>query len=230
MDFSLMKVPSFGTSVIAGSLTRISQGGLPFLLPLLFQIGFGMSAAKAGQIVIAGALGSMLMKFVSRRILQKIGFRNSLMINGIAGTLVYGSCAAFRPDWPIVLIFVILAIGACLMSMQFIVYNTVAYDEISEDRMSSATSFYTTLQQLMLSLGICIGALALNSSMAVRGNAHLDLSDFSVAFIVVTVVSLAATIWNLRFSPTAGAEISGHRGKSTPPAAANDDRRAQSVA
>jgi EmrB/QacA subfamily drug resistance transporter len=230
MDFSLMKVPSFGTSVIAGSLTRICQGAQPFLLPLLFQIGFGMSAAKAGQVVLATAVGAVAMKAFGGHVFRLIGFRNSMIINGVAGTLIYASCAAFRPDWPTTLIFAILASGACFMSLQFTAYNTVAYDRISQERMSSATSFYTTLQQLMLSLGICVGALALSSSMTIHGNAQPKLGDFSAAFLTVAVISLAATIWNLRFAPTAGAELSGHRRKDSAVEAANDDRQSRSAA
>lgn len=213
LDFSLMKVPSFGASVIAGSLTRITQGAQPFLLPLLFQIGFGLSAATAGQIIISTALGSMFMKPIAKAVFRRIGFRTSLIVNGITGTIGYGLCAAFRPDWPMPLIFLVLILGAFFMSFQFIAYNTIAYDEISQERMSSATSFYTTFQQLMLSLGICIGALALHGSMAWNGNAEPALGDFSTAFIVVTLISITATIWNLRFAPNAGEEISGHRAK-----------------
>lgn len=220
MDFSLMKVPSFGTSVIAGSLTRITQGAQPFLLPLLFQIGFGLSAAAAGQIVISTALGALFMKPLARAVFRRIGFRRSLIINGILGTIGYGLCAAFSPDWPMPLIFIALVLSAFFMSFQFTAYNTIAYDEIGQDRMSSATSFYTTFQQLMLSLGICIGALALHGSMAFTGVETPQLGDFSIAFIVVTLISMTATFWNLRFSPTAGEEISGYRGKQTKGAAA----------
>lgn len=210
MDFSLMKVPSFGTSVIAGSLTRITQGAQPFLLPLMFQIGFGYSAAFAGQMVIATAIGSLLMKPFARPVYRYLGFRVSLAINGILGTIGYGACAMFGPAWPNWLMFLVMALGAFFMSFQFTAYNTIAYDEIPPERMSSATSFYTTIQQLMLSLGICIGALALRASMVAGGNREPQLADFSMAFIVVTLISITATIWNLRFHPRAGAEISGH--------------------
>ncbi|WP_416065723.1 MDR family MFS transporter [Rhizobium sp. ZK1] len=220
MDFSLMKVPSFGTSVIAGSLTRITQGAQPFLLPLLFQIGFGLSAAAAGQIVISTALGALFMKPLARAVFRRVGFRRSLVINGILGTIGYGLCAAFRPDWPMPLIFIALVLSAFFMSFQFTAYNTIAYDEIGQDRMSSATSFYTTFQQLMLSLGICIGALALHGSMAFNGVETPELGDFSAAFIIVALISICATFWNLRFSPTAGEEISGYRSKRTKGAAA----------
>ncbi|MBB3563350.1 EmrB/QacA subfamily drug resistance transporter [Rhizobium sp. BK512] len=220
MDFSLMKVPSFGTSVIAGSLTRITQGAQPFLLPLLFQIGFGLSAAAAGQIVISTALGALFMKPLAKAVFRRVGFRKSLIINGILGTIGYGLCAAFRPDWPMPLIFIALVLSAFFMSFQFTAYNTIAYDNIGPERMSSATSFYTTFQQLMLSLGICIGALALHGSMAFNGVETPELGDFSIAFIVVAIISITATIWNLRFSPTAGEEISGYRVKHKKGAAA----------
>lgn len=210
MDFSLMRIPSFGTSVIAGSLTRITQGAQPFLLPLLFQLGFGYSAAAAGQMVIATAVGALLMKPFAKPVYRYLGFRVSLAVNGILGTIGYGICAMFGPDWPVWLMCLVMALGAFFLSFQFTAYNTVAYDEIPPEQMSSATSFYTTIQQLMLSLGICIGALALRASMVSAGNAQPQLSDFSVAFIVVTLISITATIWNLRFHPAAGAEISGH--------------------
>jgi EmrB/QacA subfamily drug resistance transporter len=213
MDFSLMRVPTFRASVIAGSLTRITQGAQPFLIPLMLQLGFGMSAASAGRIVIATAIGSMTMKAVQSKVLRRFGFRTSLIVFGLVGTLGYGLCAAFRPDWPMPVIFVILLFCGFFMSFQFTAYNTIAYDEIDRDRMSSATSFYTTFQQLMLSLGICVAALALHSSMLVRVHAHAELNDFSAAFIVVTMISLTATIWNARFSRTAGAEMSGYKGK-----------------
>ncbi|ARM11514.1 MULTISPECIES: MFS transporter [Rhizobium] len=215
MDFSLMKVPSFGTSVLAGSLTRITQGAQPFLLPLLFQIGFGLSAAAAGQIVIATALGALAMKPMAKFVFSRLGFRRSLVLNGILGTVGYGLCAAFRPDWPMPFIFIVLILSAFFLSFQFTAYNTIAYDEIDRERMSSATSFYTTFQQLMLSLGICIGALALHGSMAFNDVETPTLGDFSTAFVVVTLISITATVWNLRFSPIAGEEISGYRAKRT---------------
>jgi hypothetical protein len=76
--------------------------------------------------------------------------------------------------------------------------------------MGTATSFYTTFQQLMLSVGICAGAAALEGAMTLRGHAHPALGDFTAAFWTVAAISLTATIWNRRFSHEAGTEISGH--------------------
>ncbi len=211
LDFRLMRVPSFGTSVIAGSLTRITQGAQPFLLPLMLQLGFGFSAAQSGLVVASTAIGALGMKAFAPLILRKFGFRHSLIVIGLISTIGYSLCAAFRPDWPIGLIFGILVCCGFFMSFQFTAYNTVAYDEIDAADMSSANSFYTTFQQLMLSFGICIGALALHGAILVRGHSAPQLGDFSVAFLVVTGISLTATIWNARFSKTAGDEMRGRR-------------------
>ncbi len=210
LDFTLMRSRSFSASLIAGSLTRITQGAQPFLLPLMLQLDFGLTAAMSGRIVLATAVGSLLAKSVQTHLLRWLGFRNSLIFNGIIASSGYGVCAFFRPDWPLPLIFVILCGCGFFMSFQFTAYNTIAYDDISQDRVSVATSFYSTFQQLMLSLGICVAAGLLHGSMVLQGHARPQFGDFSVAFVIVCGISLLATFWNMRFSPTAGQDMSGH--------------------
>ncbi|MDX7949806.1 DHA2 family efflux MFS transporter permease subunit [Lichenihabitans sp. Uapishka_5] len=211
LDLSLMRIPSFGLSVWGGSLTRITQGAQPFLLPLMFQLGFGLTAAQSGTLVLATAVGSVSMKAFAPKLLRRFGFRRSLIVNGVVSSAGYALCAAFRPGIPYGVIFAVLVLCGFFMSFQFTAYNTVAYDEIPHERMSGATSFYTTFQQLMLSVGICIAAVALQGSMTLRQHATVQLADFSTAFLAVSAISLLATFWNVRFSPDAGTEISGHR-------------------
>ncbi|NIJ32871.1 MDR family MFS transporter [Sphingomonas oligoaromativorans] len=209
LDLSLLKDENFRLSVIAGSLTRITQGSLPFLLPLMMQLGFGLTAAQSGTITVATAMGSLAMKGLAPRILKRFGFRNTLVVNGLIGTLGYAICGAFRPSWPLPAIFATLAICGFFFSFQFTAYNTIAYDGIDRKRMSVATSFYSTFQQLMLSLGICVAASSLRLSMLAHHAEKPALHDFTVGFLVVTGISALATVWNLRFAPDAGAEISG---------------------
>jgi len=218
LDLSLMQVPTFRLSVIAGSLTRITQGAQPFLLPLMLQLGFGMSAAASGSITIAGAIGSLAMKWLAPKALSRFGFRDSLILNGLLASAGYAVCGFFRPGWPVAAIFSVLAVSGFFMSFQFTAYNTIAYDEIPADRMSSATSFYATFQQLMLSFGICVGAGALHLGMLASRRATPGLGDFTAAFLVVTAISAAATIWNMKFSAQAGDELSGRSrpAKATP--------------
>lgn len=211
LDLSLMRFTTFRLSVIAGSLTRITAGSVPFLLPLMMQLGFGMSAAHSGVVTFVSALGAMLMKATAAPVLRWWGFRATLVWNGVLSMVCVGLCAAFRPDWPLWIIYAVLLLSGFFQSLQFSAYNTVAYADVPSERFSSATSFYTTFQQLMLSLGICVAAAALHASVTWHGREHAQLPDFSVAFLVVTFVSLIAAPVCLLLPRNAGAEMSGHR-------------------
>ncbi|MEE4453122.1 DHA2 family efflux MFS transporter permease subunit [Novosphingobium resinovorum] len=210
LDLELLRDPTFRLSIIAGSITRITQGAQPFLLPLMMQVALGYSAAQSGTITVATAIGSLTMKSMAQRILRRFGFRRALIWNGVIATGSYAVCGLFGPAWPTWLMFLVLVLSGFFMSFQFTAYNTIAYDGIDKRHMSSATAFYSTFQQLMLSLGICVAAMALHFAMLANGSSTPAMSDFSVAFWVVTAISLSATIWNLRFARDAGAEISGH--------------------
>ena len=210
LDISLMKIPTFGTSVIAGAITRLTQGAHPYLLPLMMQLGFGLSAAQSGLMTFATALGSIAAKPIAPSLLRRFGFRDTLMVNGFFASAGYAVCGLFRPGWPMPVMFVIMICSGFFMSIQFTGFNTIAYDEVSQQRMGAATSFYTTFQQLMLSMGICAGAAALQGAMVLRGHHAPQFADFTAAFWTVAAVSLTATFWNRRFSHEAGTEISGH--------------------
>ena len=146
LDISLMRLPTFGLSVWGGSLARITQGAQPFLLPLMMQLAFGFSAARSGTITVATTLGSFAMKAFAKRILQRFGFRDSLVVLGLLGTLAYALCGFFRPGWPIAAVFAVLIVSGFFMSFQLTAYNTLAYDQVDKGRMSAAISFYSTFQ------------------------------------------------------------------------------------
>jgi MFS family permease len=211
LDLTLLKIPTFRLSLIAGSLTRITQGAQPFLLALMLQIGFGLSPIRSGLTTIASAVGALSMKALAPRLLKRFGFRDSLVVGGVLAAAIYALCGLFRPAWPeIGLLLVLFCAGAC-MSFQFAGYNTIAFDGVDRSRSGPAMGFHTTFQQLMLSVGVCTAASTLSAAMAVRKHLKPDLADFSLTFFVVTAISLLATIWNLKFAPDAGDAISGRR-------------------
>ena len=210
LDISLMKIPTYGTSVIAGAITRVCQGAHPYLLPLMMQLGFGFSALQSGLLTFATAIGAIVAKPIAPALLRRFGFRDTLVANGFLASGGYVVVGLFRPGWPLPAMFAMMVLSGFFMSIQFTGYNTIAYDEIAQDRMGAATSFYTTFQQLMLSIGICAGAAALQGAMVLRGHHVPQFPDFTDAFWSVAAISLAATIWNARFHPAAGREISGH--------------------
>jgi len=210
VDFRLMKIPTFGISVIGGALTRVTTGALPFLLPMMLQLNFGFSAARSGMITFSTAAGAVAMKVVAGPILRRFGFRATLVWNGAIASSFLAVCALFRPSWPLLGINLILLAGGFFQSLQFTAYNTVAYADIPQARMSSATSFYATFQQLMLSMGICVSSALLALSMALAGHSAPRLSDFSVAFLGVTFLSLMASPVCARLPRDAGSAMSGH--------------------
>ena len=210
LDFRLMRIPTFGLSVVGGGFSRISAGALPFLLPMMLQLGFGMSAVQSGMVTFASSAGSMAMKIAAKPVLHRFGFRSVMVWNGLTGTAFLAAIAAFRPSWPLPLIYGVLLVGGFFQSLQFTAYNTIAYADVPRAQMSAATSFYTTFQQLMLTLGICVSASALAASLAITGHERASLGDYSAAFLVVAALSLLASPACARLPRDAGDELSGH--------------------
>jgi Na+/melibiose symporter-like transporter len=190
---------------------------MPFLLPMMLQLGFGLSAVHSGLITFVSSVGSLGMRLAAPVILRRLGFRNVLVWIGLIATLLLALTAAFRPSWPIAWIYVVLLLNGFFQSLQFMAYNTIAYADVPRPRMSIATSFYTTFQQMSLTLGIAISAAVLAASVRVLGHAEPLLSDFSVAFLAVAAISLAAPVASLRLERGAGAELSGHRVRGAKP-------------
>ena len=209
LDPSLLGIPTFRLSVLGGTLIRVTQGAQPFLLPMMLQLSFGLSAAASGGIMVAMAAGGFAMKGVARPLLKRLGFRNTLTVVGVLAPLSYAVTGLFRPGWPVVALAGVLLVCGFLSSLQFTAYNTIAYADVEQGRMSRATSFYATFQQLSMSLGVCIAAGALTLAMRWKGDTDPQFADFSVAIWTVAAISLCAIVINMRFAGDAGAELSG---------------------
>jgi EmrB/QacA subfamily drug resistance transporter len=212
LDFSLMRVPTFRLSVASGSLSRIAVGAMPFLLPMMLQLGFGFSAAQSGLVTFTSSTGSLCMRFAAPSFLRRLGFRRVLVWFGLIATALMVVVAAFRPSWPMAAIYAVLFVQGFLQSLVFMAYNTIAYADVTARQMSAATSFYTTFQQLSLALGIAVSAAALAGARHVMGHAEPLLSDYSIALLTVAAISLFAPLVNLAMEAGAGAQLSGHEG------------------
>ncbi|MGE4483186.1 MFS transporter [Acidocella sp.] len=210
LDLSLMRVPTFAVSLLAGSLFRVAVGALPFLLPLMLQLGFGMSPLQSGLVTFTAAAGALLMKLAAQPVLARFGFRAVLVWNGVVSAVTMAACAAFRPDWPVWLMDGVLFVAGFFRSLQFTAYNSIAYGDIPRQRMSAATTLYSTVQQLSLTMGIVAGAASLEVSSWFSGHATPDLSDYAVAFLVVALAALAACPLCARLPRNAGEVLSGH--------------------
>ncbi len=194
LDLSLLSVPTFRASVTGGFLFRLSVGAIPFLLPLMLQIGFGMSPFESGLLTFASAIGAMAMKATATRILHKWGFRQTLIVNGLICAAFFVMYGLFQPTTPHWVILIVLLIGGFFRSLQFTAINTLGYADVDNVRMSHATSLSATAQQVSLALGITVGAAAVETARTFHGEAAISLDDFSPGFFTIAVISLVAII------------------------------------
>jgi EmrB/QacA subfamily drug resistance transporter len=210
IDFSLLRERTFAVALSAMFLFRAGIGAIPFLLPLMLQIGFGETAVQSGLVTFASSAGALVMKPVAQRALRWFGFRETLFWNGLLSAVMLAACAAFRPAWPAALIFTVLLVGGFFRSLQFTAYNTLAYADIPRARVSAATSFYSTVQQVALTTGVAVGAATLELAMLVTDNPTPRPAEFSVAFLVIATFCAAAGPVALLLPRHAGSELTGH--------------------
>ena len=208
LDLTLFRLPTFYTSVVGGFLFRMGIGALPFLLPLMLQIGFGMTPFQSGLITFASAVGAMTMKMAAARLLRLLGFRTIMLANALISSAFLAICATFTQATPAALMFGLLLIGGFFRSLQFTSINTLAYADVETARVSRATSLVSVAQQLAISAGVAFGALAVELTVRFRGDGALSAHDFPPAFIAVAVLSALSTLFFVRLSPHAGAEMS----------------------
>ncbi len=207
LDISLFSLATFRASVLGGFIFRIGVGALPFLLPLLLQLGFNMTPFESGLITFSTALGAMSMKAVVPAVLRQFGFRWTLTVNAILSAAFLAACAGFRPGTPVVVMMAVLVIGGFFRSLEFTSINTIAYAEIDKRRMSRATSLVSVAQQLSMSTGIAVGALAVELTMRFSDHGVISAESFPPAFLLVGALSASAAFVFIGLAPDAGAEL-----------------------
>ena len=211
LDLGLLKLPTFRASILGGFLFRLGIGALPFLLPLLLQLGFDMTPFQSGLITFTGALGSMFMKAAVAGVLRRLGYRPVLIYNSLLSAAFLAACASFVPGMPFAAMIVILLSGGFFRSLQFTSINTLAYAEIEPQLMSRATTLVSVAQQLSLSTGVAVGALAVETTLRLKHGTTMGAMDFPPAFLAVGALSASAAFVFARLPPDAGAELSGRK-------------------
>jgi len=217
VDLGLLRLPTFRAAVLGGLLFRMGLGALPFLLPLMLQLGFGLSALQSGLLTFASAAGAMTMKMTAGPIIRAFGFRPVLIGNAVISGFFLMGYALFQPSTPLAIIFLALLAGGFFRSLQFTAINTLSYADVPSPRMSKATSFASMMQQLSLSMGVAIGAMLLHITLSVRGGVAVGPQDFIPAFLTIGALCIASMVFFLPLARDAGAEVSGHRAAQAAP-------------
>ena len=213
LDFSLLALPTFRASLIGGFLFRLGIGALPFLLPLLLQIGFDFTPFQSGLTTFSSTVGALFMKTMASRILKRFGFRPVLIVNAVVSAAFLAACAWFSATTPYVVMFAVLLVGGFFRSLQFTSTNVLAYAQVDERRMSRATALAAVGQQLSLSAGVALGGATVELMVWSKADATITAADFPPAFLIVAAISAASALIFARLPAEAGAELA-HR---TPP-------------
>jgi MFS family permease len=211
LDLSIFRNATFRAGIGGGSLFRAGAGTLVFLLPLLLQVVFGMTAFLSGVLTFASAAGAMSMKVTARPILKRFGFRTAMIGNALISAATIAMCAFFTPSTPALLLFALLLIAGFFQSFQFTATQAIVYADVDHARMSSASSVASMAQQLSRGFGIAFVAGALNLMLAWRGTKELALVDFQVAFTAAASFAVLSVLFCWPLAHDAASELSGHR-------------------
>jgi len=213
LNLDLLKIKTFAISLQGGSLFRIAISVSPFLLPLMFQIGFGLNAFQSGLLMLGLFTGNLLMKTVVTPVLRRFGFRTVLTTNGILNAILISSCALLFPQTARSIVLLVLFVNGLSRSMQFTAVGTLAFADIAKPDMSTATSFFSMITQMSMGMGVAVGAIGLRIAGFLDGNSvgAPTTKEFHIAFLLVAVLSVLATLDCFILAPDAGATVSGHR-------------------
>jgi len=211
LDLNLLRLPTFRASIFGGFLFRLGIGALPFLLPLLLQIGFNLTPFQSGLITFTAALGALFMKAAVARVLRRFGYRNVLLYNALISSAFLAACATFVHGMTFAAMIAILLSGGFFRSLQFTSINTIAYAEIEPAKMSRATAMVSAAQQLSMSTGVAVGAFVVELTLRLRQSPTMGIDDFPPAFLFVGLLSASAAFIFARLPLDAGAELSGRK-------------------
>lgn len=206
-----LQVPTFRVTMYGGSLFRASISAVPFLLPLLFQVGFGMDPFHSGLLVLAVFVGNLTIKPLTTPLIRWLGFRQLLLVNGALNVLALTACAFLTPQTPIWAILLVLYLGGVFRSIQFTGVSTLAFADVPSAQMSYANTLFSTANQLAIGLGITLGAIGIRIGEKVSEVMSLSAVpgiSFRLAFVFIALICLVGMIDTLRLTRDAGISVS----------------------
>lgn len=208
IDLTILRYRTFRTNVVGGMPMRVALGASPFLLPLMFQLGFGFTPLMSGALTMAGAIGALGTRVVMRGAIARVGFRRVILGATVLTGLLYMSYSLFSTTTPVALMFSAMAVGGLVNSLCMISLGALGFTQIPNARMSQATTLGTMAQQLSISFGVVLGAALVSTISWWHGGSatQLQARDFSPAFVVVGLISLLSlySFWKLHPDEGAG--------------------------
>jgi hypothetical protein len=218
LQLGLFRVRTFRAAVAGSFFSRIGIAGIPFLLPLLYQVGLGYNAIQSGLLMMPQALAAMSLKMTVPAILARLGYRTVLVANTVLlGVLImlFATIGIATPVW---LIVVLSFIYGFFQSLQFTSMNTLVYADVSAKAAAGASTIASTAQQLSMSFGVATASLV--AALFVPDRFHTDAAHMIVgvhkAFLALGAGTIAATAVFVGLKPTDGSAVSQHHAERQP--------------
>ncbi|MDE1992307.1 MAG: DHA2 family efflux MFS transporter permease subunit [Rhizobiaceae bacterium] len=208
VDLTLFKLRTFRVGTLAGGICRVGLNGVPFLLPLMLQVGFGLSPIVSGTLTFVSALSALAVRPVSSKMLRLYGFDRVLTWSAIVGAAVVAGFALIGPNTPHWFIIVYVFIFGLTRAAQFMTSNTLSYSDTPAAQLSRATSLGGVLQQLSVSFGVSIAAMLLG--LVTLDGSTLTPDKFHLAFLLMAVIPLLGLPGFMKLRPEDGRQVSGH--------------------
>jgi EmrB/QacA subfamily drug resistance transporter len=209
LSFEPLRVPSFRVANVGGSIYRLVINSVPFLLPLMFQLGFGWSAARSGLLLMVLFAGNVAIKPATTPLLRRLGFRTVLIWSVVGGAAVIGGLAALRPSTPLAVVLGALFVSGALRSVGFSAYNSLQFAGIPGPTLADANTLSATMQQVAAALGVSIGALLLRVADQALGARFSPVAPYTVALSTLALLMAHPLVQVLRLSHSAGSEVTG---------------------
>ncbi len=206
VDLRILRIPTYRVTALGGSVFRALITAIPFLLPLFFQLGFGWTAAQAGLVVIALFAGNVGIKPVTTPLMRRFGMRAVMLGAVLASAACLAGIALLDRSTPLVLTLGVLALSGIFRSIGFTTYNTVAFADVPPERMTSANTLMSTIQELGSGLGVAVGALLVRLGGTFTEGAE---TSFRVAFVVLAILLVIPAVEAFRLPGTAGNVVAG---------------------
>ena len=207
LDLSLLKIPTYRAGVVGGAFMRMGMGATPFLLALLLQVAFGLSALQAGLMTFASAAAALVMKTCAPPILARVGFKRTLTVNAVIVAATFMAYGLFRSDTPHWAIYLVLLTGGFFRSLQFTSLNGVAYADVDRAQMSRASTLSTMGQQLAQSIGIGLAAVLLHAFIVQAHTGHATATTIAPVFVIIGVIASISTLFFIPLPRDAGAGL-----------------------
>lgn len=212
IKLDLFKITTLRLGLIGNLVTRFGIGGMPLMIPLLLQVGYGYSAMYAGMMMIPQALSNLVSRNFVVPIVRRFGYRSTLITNTILTGLLISCFFFITPNTPYWVIIILMIGNGAFNAIQFTSMNTISLADLDQETSSEGNSLLSVTQQLAVSLGISLSAMVLmifqNSAVAVSSD---QIAVFRYTFLVMGLITVLSSFVFTKLSKDAGASMSGKR-------------------